>query len=50
VFQLLLHPHVIGDRSRVWFIERIIEHAQSLGGAWFGTHAQVARWVRENAG
>ena len=49
LFQLLMHPHVIGHRSRIWIIERIIEHARSLGGAWFGTHTQVARWVRENA-
>jgi peptidoglycan/xylan/chitin deacetylase (PgdA/CDA1 family) len=48
VFQLLMHPHVIGHRSRIWIIERIIEYAKSLGGAWFGTHAQVARWAREN--
>ena len=49
VFQLLMHPHVIGHRSRVWIIDEIIKHAKSLGGAWFGTHAQVARWARENA-
>lgn len=49
VFQLLMHPHVIGHRSRVWIIERLIEHAKSLGGAWFGTHADVARWARDNA-
>ncbi|MDH4108261.1 MAG: polysaccharide deacetylase [Gammaproteobacteria bacterium] len=49
VFQLLMHPHVIGHRSRVWIIERLIEHARFLGGAWFGTHAEVARWARENA-
>ena len=49
VFQVLMHPHVIGHRSRIWIIEQIIEHAKSLGGAWFGTHAQVARWARENA-
>ncbi len=49
VFQLLMHPHVIGHRSRIWIIEHLIEHAKSLGRAWFGTHAQVARWVRENA-
>jgi len=48
LFQLLMHPHVIGYRSRIWIIERIIEHAKSLDGAWFGTHAQVAKWVREN--
>lgn len=50
VFQLLMHPHVIGHRSRIWIIERLIEHARSLGGAWFGTHAQVARWARDNTG
>ena len=49
VFQLLMHPHVIGHRSRVWIIEHLIEHAKSLGGAWFGTHAQVARWARDHA-
>lgn len=49
LFQLLMHPYVIGYRSRIWIMERIIEHAKSLGGAWFGTHAQVARWVRENS-
>lgn len=49
VFQLLMHPYVIGYRSRVWIIEELIEHARSLGGAWFGTHAQVADWARNNA-
>jgi peptidoglycan/xylan/chitin deacetylase (PgdA/CDA1 family) len=50
VFELLMHPYVIGYRSRIWILERIIEHAKSLGGAWFGTHAQVAQWVRDNSG
>jgi len=49
LFQLLMHPYVIGYRSRIGIMERLIEHAKSLGGAWFGTHADVARWVRENA-
>ena len=49
VFQLLMHPHVIGHRSRICIVERLIEHAKTLGDAWFGTHAQVARWARENA-
>ena len=49
VFQLLMHPHVIGHRSRVWLIEHLIEHAKSLGGVWFGTHAEVARWARKHA-
>lgn len=49
VFQLLMHPHIIGHRSRIWIIDELIKHARGLGGAWFGTHAQVARWARENA-
>ena len=49
VFQLLMHPHVIGYRSRIWIMEQIIRDAKALGGVWFGTHAQVARWVRDNA-
>jgi peptidoglycan/xylan/chitin deacetylase (PgdA/CDA1 family) len=48
LFQLVMHPFVIGYRSRVWILERLIEDAKALGGAWFGTHADVARWVREH--
>jgi peptidoglycan-N-acetylglucosamine deacetylase len=49
VFQLVMHPFVIGYRSRIWILEQLIEHARGLGGAWFGTHAEVARWAREHA-
>lgn len=46
LFQLVMHPFVIGYRSRIWILEALIEEACSLGGAWFGTHAEVADWVR----
>ncbi len=46
LFQLVMHPFVIGYRSRIWILERLIEHARALGNVWFGTHAEVARWVR----
>lgn len=49
VFELLMHPHIIGYRSRVWIMDRIIRDAKALGGVWFATHAEVARWVRDNA-
>jgi peptidoglycan/xylan/chitin deacetylase (PgdA/CDA1 family) len=49
LFQLVMHPFVIGYRSRIWILEKLIEHAKSKGGVWFGTHAQVARWVRTNS-
>ena len=46
LLQLVMHPFVIGYRSRIWIIEALIEHAKTKGGVWFGTHAEVARWVR----
>lgn len=49
VFQLVMHPFVIGYRSRIWILERLIEHAKDKGGVWFGTHAEVARWAEANA-
>ena len=49
LFQLVMHPFVIGYRSRIWILHKLIEHAQAKGGVWFGTHADVARWVRSNS-
>ena len=49
LFQVVMHPFVIGYRSRIWILEQLIDHAQSCGDAWFGTHADVARWVREQS-
>ena len=50
LFVLTMHPHIIGQRSRIWILEEIIRLAQSLPGAWFATHAQVARYCKEEAG
>lgn len=49
VFQLVMHPFVIGYRSRIWILERLIEDAKAKGDVWFGTHAEVARWAKANA-
>jgi peptidoglycan/xylan/chitin deacetylase (PgdA/CDA1 family) len=48
VFQLTLHPHVIGYRSRMWILEELIDHIQAHD-VWFATHRDVARWAREHA-
>lgn len=48
IFQLVLHPFVIGYRSRIWILEALIERAKAKGDVWFGTHADVARWVRDH--
>jgi len=49
LFQLTMHPHVIGYRSRIWIIEELIRLAQARPGVWFGTHEEVARWAKEHA-
>ncbi len=49
LFQLTMHPHVIGYRSRIWILDELIRLARARPGVWFGTHAEVARWAREHA-
>ena len=49
LFQLTMHPHVIGYRSRIWILEEIIRHAQSLDDVWIATHAEVVEWAKANA-
>jgi peptidoglycan-N-acetylglucosamine deacetylase len=49
IFQLTMHPHVIGYRSRIWILEEIIRYAKSRPGVWFGTHAEVVEWAKAHA-
>ena len=46
IFQLTMHPHHSGYRSRVWILEELIRHAEARGGVWFTTHAGVVRFAR----
>ena len=43
------HPHVIGHRSRLPLLARLIAHIKARGNSWFATHAQVAQWCRDHA-
>jgi peptidoglycan-N-acetylglucosamine deacetylase len=45
LFQLTMHPHVIGHRSRMAVLTELIDHIASRPGVWFATHAQVARYA-----
>ena len=49
IFQLTMHPHIIGYRSRIWIIEELIRHAKAKGKVWFATHAEVAAYAKEHA-
>jgi len=45
LFQVVMHPFVIGYRSRIWILEQLINHAHSLGDVCFLRHVDVSRWV-----
>jgi len=48
LFLLTMHPHVIGHRSRLRVLEELIDYIQGSGDVWFATHAEVARFCRDN--
>ena len=50
LFLLTMHPHVIGHRSRLPVLERLIQHMKAQDGVWFATHEDVARYCRDQAG
>lgn len=50
MFVLTNHPHISGHRSRVVALEMLIQHINAKGGAWFATHDQAARYVKQQAG
>jgi peptidoglycan-N-acetylglucosamine deacetylase len=49
LFLLTMHPHVIGHRSRMPLLSRLVDHMKQKGGCWFATHAEVAQWCRDQA-
>jgi peptidoglycan/xylan/chitin deacetylase (PgdA/CDA1 family) len=49
LFQVTMHPHISGYRSRVWILEELIRHAKGLGNVWFATHAEIAAYALKHA-
>lgn len=46
IFQLTMHPHISGYRSRIWILDELIQHAKGLGQVWFATHADIVRHAK----
>ncbi len=42
LFQLTLHPHIIGHRSRLLVLRELFEHIRRHDDVWCATHAQIA--------
>jgi peptidoglycan/xylan/chitin deacetylase (PgdA/CDA1 family) len=49
LFQLTMHPHIIGHRSRLFVLAELIDYITSHD-VWFATHEQVARYVTSQPG
>jgi peptidoglycan/xylan/chitin deacetylase (PgdA/CDA1 family) len=46
LYLLTMHPHIMGHRSRVALLDRLIQHMKSKPGVWFATHEQIALHVK----
>lgn len=46
VFQLTLHPHIIGHRSRLRIVDELLSYIRRFDGVWVGTHGELASHVR----
>ncbi|TQM14031.1 polysaccharide deacetylase family protein [Pseudonocardia kunmingensis] len=42
LFQLTLHPHIIGHRSRLVVLRDLLTHISAHSDVWFATHAEIA--------
>ena len=47
MFLLTMHPHIIGHRSRIALLDRLVAHMKAKGDVWFATHAEVAQYVKD---
>jgi len=46
MMMLTMHPHVIGHRSRIVHLDKLIGYMKSKPGVWFATAEDIARAVR----
>lgn len=50
MLMLTMHPHVVGHRSRMAHLDRLIRHIKAKPGVWFATAEQIAHYVKEQSG
>jgi peptidoglycan/xylan/chitin deacetylase (PgdA/CDA1 family) len=44
-FQLTMHPHIIGHRSRIAMLDELLTYIRTFPDVWFTTHASLADHV-----
>ena len=50
LFLLTMPPHITGYRSRIFILERLLDHITAAGDCWIASHADIARYCAETAG
>ncbi|MGW8374723.1 polysaccharide deacetylase [Streptomyces sp. ODS28] len=50
MFQLTLHPHIIGHRSRIAVLDELLSYIAGHDGLWFATHRDIAEHCRRTHG
>jgi peptidoglycan/xylan/chitin deacetylase (PgdA/CDA1 family) len=49
LFVLTLHPHVVGMRSRITYLDDLVHYMKLKPGVWFATGEQIAKYVKQEA-
>jgi peptidoglycan/xylan/chitin deacetylase (PgdA/CDA1 family) len=49
MLMLTFHPHIIGHRSRIRHLERLVSYMESKPGVWFATAEQIAKYVKQQS-
>jgi peptidoglycan/xylan/chitin deacetylase (PgdA/CDA1 family) len=49
LYLLTLHPHLIGMRSRIGYLDELLRYIKSNPNVWFATGAEIARYVRDQS-
>jgi peptidoglycan-N-acetylglucosamine deacetylase len=49
LFQLTMHPHISGYRSRAWILEELIRYIRAHAGVWLATHAEIVEYAKAHA-
>ncbi|MGQ9618919.1 MAG: polysaccharide deacetylase family protein [Candidatus Aminicenantia bacterium] len=50
LFILTMHPKIVGHRSRILMLEKLIQHILSRKSVWFATHEDIANYVLKEKG
>jgi peptidoglycan/xylan/chitin deacetylase (PgdA/CDA1 family) len=50
MLMLTFHPHIVGRRSRMVHLEKLVAYMKSKPGVWFATAEQIANHVKPAAG